>query len=71
MAATMPLLSAPVEEGGQTVMAATTPHLSAPVEEKGQTIMAATTIVDGLVADIPVEEQPLFNKRGLNKRLWG
>jgi hypothetical protein len=63
MAATMPLLSAPVEEGGQTVMAATIPLLSAPVEEGGQTVMAATTIGDSLVADIPVGEQPLYNKR--------
>ena len=63
MAATMPLLSAPVEEGGQTVMAATISRLSAPVEERGQTIMAATTIVDGLAADTPVGEQPLYNKR--------
>ena len=63
MAATMPLLSAPVEEGGQIVMAATIPLLSAPVEEGGPTVMAATTIVDRLVADTPVGEQPLTNKR--------
>ena len=63
MAATMPLLSAPVEEGGQSVMAATMPLLSAPVEEGRKIIMAATTVGDSLVADIPVGEQPLYNKQ--------